>query len=186
MEMEKLVGNPTTVSVSEVVKESKDARTLVFEHPGVENVHSGQFVMVWVPGVDEIPMSVSFLNPPLMGITVLPIGEATIALASENRLIMAEQEELLQKANTPLIESRALQHTVNEEEVQAKAQESLELSNQAQASAEEALRGLDTRRLGMIVALAVILITVVALVLIKRELDRDLEAKRARRDSSAS
>jgi hypothetical protein len=113
-------------------------------------------------------------------------AEATIALASENRLIMAEQEELLQKANTPLIESRALQHTVNQEEVQAKAQESLELSNQAQTSAEEALRGLDTRRLGMIVALAVILITIVALVLIKRQLDRDLEAKRARRDRSAS
>jgi dihydroorotate dehydrogenase electron transfer subunit len=80
--MEQLMGNPTTVSISEVVSESKDARTLVFEHPYVENVHSGQFVMVWIPGIDEIPMSVSLLNPPLMGITVLPIGEATNALAS--------------------------------------------------------------------------------------------------------
>jgi len=76
------MGNPTTVSVSEVVKESKAARTLVFEHPDVENIHPGQFVMVWIPGADEIPMSVSLLNPPLMGITVLPIGEATDALAS--------------------------------------------------------------------------------------------------------
>jgi CO dehydrogenase/acetyl-CoA synthase beta subunit len=113
-------------------------------------------------------------------------AEATIALASEDRLIMAEQEEMLQKAHTPLIESRALQHTVDLEEVQAKAQESLELSNQARASAEEALRGLDTRKLGMIIALGVILITIVALVLIKRQLDRDLEARRARRDRSAS
>ena len=32
----------------------------------------------------------------------------------------------------------------------------------------------------MIVALAVILVTIVALVLIKRELDRDLEAQRGR------
>jgi dihydroorotate dehydrogenase electron transfer subunit len=76
------MGNPTTVSVSEVVKESKAARTLVFEHPDVENIHPGQFVMVWIPGADAIPMSVSLLNPPLMGITVLPIGEATDALAS--------------------------------------------------------------------------------------------------------
>lgn len=76
------MGNPTTVSVSEVVEENKDARTLVFEYPNVENIHPGQFLMVWIPGVDEIPMSVSLLNPPMIGITVLPIGEATNALAS--------------------------------------------------------------------------------------------------------
>ena len=113
-------------------------------------------------------------------------AESTIALASEQRLIMAVQEELLQKARTPLIESRALQHTVNLTDIEAKAQESLEISIQAKASAEEALEGLDTRRLGMIVALAVILITIAALVLIKRELDRDLEARRARRRGNAS
>jgi hypothetical protein len=108
-------------------------------------------------------------------------AETTIAQAVESRLIMAAQEEMLQKANTPLIESRALQHTVNLEDVEAKAAESLELSRAAQASAEEALQELDTRRLGMIVALVVILITIAALVLIKLELDRDLEAKRAAR-----
>jgi hypothetical protein len=108
-------------------------------------------------------------------------AQATIELATEQRLIMAEQEELLHLANTPLIESRALQHTVNLADVEAKAEESLMLSQEAQASAEAALEELDTRRLGMIVALVVILITIVALVLIKRELDRDLEAQRARR-----
>ena len=113
-------------------------------------------------------------------------AERVISSATEQRLIMAEQEELLQRAYTPLIESRALQHTVNLEEVEAKAEESLMLSQQAQSSAEDALAGLDTRRLGMIVALVVILITIVALVFVKLELDRDLEAKRAqRRDSSA-
>ncbi|MHA2602350.1 MAG: dihydroorotate dehydrogenase electron transfer subunit [Candidatus Thorarchaeota archaeon SMTZ1-83] len=80
--MEQLMGNPTAVSVTDVVKENKYARTLVFEHPAVENIHPGQFLMVWIPGVDEIPMSVSLLRPPLIGITVLPIGEATNALAS--------------------------------------------------------------------------------------------------------
>ncbi|MFX1265400.1 MAG: dihydroorotate dehydrogenase electron transfer subunit [Promethearchaeota archaeon] len=82
MDIEQLMGSPTTVSVSEVVRESKDARTLVFEHPEVESIHSGQFLMVWIPGVDEIPMSVSLLDSPLLGVTVLPIGEATNALAS--------------------------------------------------------------------------------------------------------
>ncbi|MGD8902803.1 MAG: cytochrome c3 family protein [Anaerolineae bacterium] len=108
-------------------------------------------------------------------------AEDVIALATEKRLIMAEQEELLQRAQTPLIESRALQHTVDLEQIEAKAEESLTISQQVTASAEEALAGLDTRRLGMIISLAVILITIVALVLIKRELDRELEAKRARR-----
>ena len=113
-------------------------------------------------------------------------AEATIEQAIERRLIMAEQEELLQQARTPLIESRALQHTVILEDVEAKAEESLELSQKAQTSAEEALRELDTRYVGMGVAVAVILITIVALVLIKRELDRELEAKRARKSQDTA
>jgi hypothetical protein len=108
---------------------------------------------------------------------------ATIAEATERRLIMAEQEEMLQKANTPLIESRALQHTVDLEQIQVKADESIALSQQAKESADEALEDLDTRYVGMIVALVVILITIVALVLIKRGLDRDLDAQRAHRRS---
>jgi hypothetical protein len=112
-------------------------------------------------------------------------AESLIAMAIERRLIMTAQEELLQKARTPLIESRALQHTANLSDIQAKAEESFEISLQTQASTEEALKELDTRRLGMLVALGVILITIVALVLVKRELDRDLEAQRARRRSGA-
>jgi predicted CXXCH cytochrome family protein len=113
-------------------------------------------------------------------------AEETIVAATERRLIMAVQEELLQRANTPLIESRALQHTVSLVDIQEKAEESLVLSREAQASAEEALEELDTRRLGMIIAVVVILITIAALVLIKRELDRELEAKRARRRGTAT
>ncbi|MGD8463247.1 MAG: cytochrome c3 family protein [Anaerolineae bacterium] len=113
-------------------------------------------------------------------------AETTIALATDRRLIMAEQEEVLQRANTPLIESRALQHTVVLEDIQAKAEESIELSQQAQNSAEEALRELDTRYVGMGVAVVVILVTIVALVLIKRELDRELEARRARKRGESS
>lgn len=106
-------------------------------------------------------------------------AEAKIAEATGRRLIMAEQEELLQQARTPLIESRALQHTVILADTEAKAAESMEISQQVLADAEDALRDVDTRRLAMVIALAVILVTILALVLIKRELDRDLEAKRA-------
>jgi dihydroorotate dehydrogenase electron transfer subunit len=44
----------------------------------------GQFVMVWIPGVDEIPMSISSWNSPKMGITINAIGDATDALVSMN------------------------------------------------------------------------------------------------------
>jgi dihydroorotate dehydrogenase electron transfer subunit len=42
----------------------------------------GQFIMVWIPGLDEIPMSVSFIGgePRRLAITVQGIGNATKAL----------------------------------------------------------------------------------------------------------
>jgi len=99
---------------------------------------------------------------------------------------VAQQEELLQKATTPLIEAQALQHTAILADVEEKTNESIGLSQQAEDSAQAALKDIDTRRTGMIVALAVILVTIAALVLIKLELDRDLEAKRARQGSSSA
>jgi len=41
----------------------------------------GQFIMVWVPGVDEIPMSLSYQGA-MAGITVKNVGEATAALSA--------------------------------------------------------------------------------------------------------
>ncbi len=77
------MGSPVTVPVTQVVKENKTTRTLVFRHPKETlSIRPGQFLMVWIPGVDEIPMSVSSWNPPSVGVTVSPIGEATDALAS--------------------------------------------------------------------------------------------------------
>jgi bacteriorhodopsin len=69
--------------------------------------------------------------------------------------------------------------------VQENAQESIGLSEQALAGATGALEELETRWVGMVVALVVILITIVALVLIKREIDRDLEARRAHKRTRA-
>jgi dihydroorotate dehydrogenase electron transfer subunit len=48
-------------------------------------IHPGQFVMVWVPGLDEIPMSVSRIGPDfLISISVAEVGEATQKLHSLN------------------------------------------------------------------------------------------------------
>jgi dihydroorotate dehydrogenase electron transfer subunit len=39
----------------------------------------GQFVMVWIPGLDEIPMSLSYIGD-MKGVTVHNVGEASLAL----------------------------------------------------------------------------------------------------------
>jgi len=67
------------VRVDEVIEESEDVRTLRFRCEG--HILPGQFMMIWMPGVDEIPMSLSYLGE-RKGVTVKPIGEATETLAS--------------------------------------------------------------------------------------------------------
>lgn len=67
------------VIVEEVVKEGSIITSLRFKFTAPSA--PGQFVMVWIPGVDEIPMSLSFAGP-MAGITVKEVGEATKALSS--------------------------------------------------------------------------------------------------------
>lgn len=83
MRMDDLMGNPISVKVSEVVRETERASTIIFDIKDSDfDFAPGQFLMIWVPGVDEIPMSISLWEPPKVGITVLPIGEATESLTS--------------------------------------------------------------------------------------------------------
>ncbi|RDE15861.1 MAG: dihydroorotate dehydrogenase electron transfer subunit [Candidatus Thorarchaeota archaeon] len=81
--MSQLVGNPQSVRVSKIISDNERVRTLVFPMRLTDKeIQPGQFLMVWVPGVDDIPMSVSMWNPPNVGITVLPVGEATQSLTA--------------------------------------------------------------------------------------------------------
>jgi dihydroorotate dehydrogenase electron transfer subunit len=68
---------PHIVDIEDIVHECQDVKTYFFHYP--YHARPGQFVMVWVPGVDEIPLSVSFINDN-KGITVKFIGEATKAM----------------------------------------------------------------------------------------------------------
>jgi dihydroorotate dehydrogenase electron transfer subunit len=65
--------------VREVLVEGRGFTTLRFRFD--RRALPGQFVMVWLPGVDEIPMSLSYIDG-LKGITVKDVGEATKALSS--------------------------------------------------------------------------------------------------------
>ncbi len=66
------------VRIAEVVDECYDTKTFRFSWD--REVRPGQFVMVWIPGVDEIPMSVSGIDGDVKSITVKAIGEATRAI----------------------------------------------------------------------------------------------------------
>ncbi len=65
---------PVPVTVLRIKKETPNIRTFIFDKAFPFN--PGQFVMVWVPGVDEIPMALSSE----ISITVQLAGDATEAL----------------------------------------------------------------------------------------------------------
>lgn len=71
------------VNIEEVIDESKDVRTIVFKDKLCYNAKPGQFAMVWIPGVDEIPMSVMIDHKDrydYAAVTVRRHGYATTAL----------------------------------------------------------------------------------------------------------
>ncbi len=63
------------VPVSEVVPETPTTVTLTFPYPPA--AEPGQFVMVWLPGQDELPMSLSRTEGPVKGVTIKAMGETT-------------------------------------------------------------------------------------------------------------
>ena len=63
------------VTIKEVVQECYDTKTFRFDWDA--EARPGQFIMVWIPGVDEIPMSISGIDGTEKSITVKAIGEAT-------------------------------------------------------------------------------------------------------------
>jgi dihydroorotate dehydrogenase electron transfer subunit len=51
--------NHTTIcKIEKVIEETPTVRTLIFSDEIMSNVLPGQFAMVWIPGINELPMSV--------------------------------------------------------------------------------------------------------------------------------
>ncbi|MBI4392446.1 MAG: dihydroorotate dehydrogenase electron transfer subunit [Euryarchaeota archaeon] len=69
-----------TTRVTRVVEENPKVRTIHFRHEKAGEARPGQFVMVWIPGVDEVPMSLSKAGREC-AVTVGAIGDATSAMA---------------------------------------------------------------------------------------------------------
>lgn len=70
-----------TIKISRIINECKNVKTIIFHNSTELQPNPGQFVMVWVPGVDEIPMSISACDEVNdWAITVKNVGECTQAL----------------------------------------------------------------------------------------------------------
>ena len=54
----KNLNHTTIVTIEKVIDETPTVRTLIFSDEVMSNVLPGQFAMVWIPGINELPMSV--------------------------------------------------------------------------------------------------------------------------------
>ena len=62
------------VEITGIINESNNIKTIRFNSAMASK--PGQFIMVWLPGIDEVPMSLSYSD----GITVDAVGDATNAI----------------------------------------------------------------------------------------------------------
>ncbi len=80
-----VVNKPIPVKILEKIPETGRIATFKFALSGVRPA-PGQFFMIWVPGVDEIPMSVASIDNVggIYEISVAAVGEATKTLCAKN------------------------------------------------------------------------------------------------------
>ncbi|MCX6661042.1 MAG: dihydroorotate dehydrogenase electron transfer subunit [Euryarchaeota archaeon] len=72
------MNQPIITTILSSFEEATDIKTITFRYAG--KITPGQFYMIWIPGVDEVPMSVSSIKQDVKGITFRNIGDATQAL----------------------------------------------------------------------------------------------------------
>jgi len=71
------------VRIEDVEEDTPSVKTFTFRDELYSRAKPGQYIMLWVQGVDEIPLSLSAINSRgLSNVTVERVGEATAALHS--------------------------------------------------------------------------------------------------------
>lgn len=73
---------PRTYRITKVVQNTPDVRTYSFD--GSLGAKPGQCVMVWLPGVDEVPLSVAYDDGASIHLTFFAVGDMTVELAKCN------------------------------------------------------------------------------------------------------
>ena len=71
-----MIEQPKMVKICDIREESPDVKTFFFS-PGDIRFDPGQFVMVWLPLLDEKPFAISYLQNDVAGISVLRRGTFT-------------------------------------------------------------------------------------------------------------
>jgi dihydroorotate dehydrogenase electron transfer subunit len=72
------IDTPKIMEITKVVNEGKSQKSFFFKHD--INSKPGQFVMVWLPGVDEKPMAISYQKKNEFAFTSQVVGKFTKAL----------------------------------------------------------------------------------------------------------
>jgi len=72
------MNTPRITKITSITEECPGVKTITFPFSG--SMIPGQFFMIWIPGIDEIPMSVSKIHKEEKAITFRDVGEATHAL----------------------------------------------------------------------------------------------------------
>lgn len=73
-----MIEQPTMVKICDIVEESPGGKTFFFKW-NLDFV-PGQFIMVWIPLIDEKPFTISYTQKDVVGISVLRCGAFTTAL----------------------------------------------------------------------------------------------------------
>ncbi|MFQ5956338.1 MAG: dihydroorotate dehydrogenase electron transfer subunit [Candidatus Brocadiales bacterium] len=73
---------PSIVRIDRIVEESSTAKSFFFK--GKIEYEPGQFIMLWIPGLDEKPFSLSYHGEDFFGITVACRGRFTRSLHQMN------------------------------------------------------------------------------------------------------
>lgn len=66
------------IRIKKIIHENEVTNTYIFDYP--LNAKPGQFIMVWIPGVDEKPMSVAYSDGKEFWITVCKVGGFSSAM----------------------------------------------------------------------------------------------------------
>ena len=69
---------PQVIPILNVIRRSSTVKSIFFHNKLLKTAYPGQFAMIWLPDVDEIPMSVTTsLKEDLIEIIVKVVGETT-------------------------------------------------------------------------------------------------------------
>ena len=66
---------PLVLEISKIVDEARDFKSFVFKHK--LKAKPGQFIMLWLPGIDEKPFSISYQDDEKFAVTVFKVGKFT-------------------------------------------------------------------------------------------------------------